>query len=269
MEVGSRTLTTPSRADQERLRFPFGFFFLHSLRSSASVDLRDDPANPRRGLVVATTAELMRDIRSSPLNSVGEPVDAQPINGLKLSGNVSMYAPLPARAVLALSLRAGTIVPLEDQAWVIGPKRFYLGGSSSLRGFREDGLLAEDRRTELRRQVADCRSLIHPAGCGADLLAILGGQSPTSEGGQLLTLAKGEVRIPVRSSFDVGFFLEAGNLWLDRAQFNLSALRYTTGAGLRYQTPVGPLALDFGVNLDPDETLNEPGFQLHFSIGTF
>jgi outer membrane protein assembly factor BamA len=269
MEVGSRTLTTPSRADQERLRFPFGFFFMHSLRSSASVDLRDDPVNPRKGLVVATTAELMRDIRSSPLNSVGEPVAAQPINGLKLSGNVSMYAPLPARAVLALSVRAGTIVPLEDFAWVIGPKRFYLGGSSSLRGFREDGLLAEDRRTELRRQVADCRSLIHPSGCGADLLAILGGQSPTSEGGQLLTLAKGEVRIPVRSSFDVGLFLEAGNLWLDRAQFNLSALRYTTGAGLRYQTPVGPLALDFGVNLDPDQTLNEPGFQLHFSIGTF
>jgi outer membrane protein assembly factor BamA len=269
MEVGSRTLTTPSRADQERLRFPFGFFFLHSLRSSASVDLRDDPVNPRKGLVVATTAELMRDIRSRPLNSLGEPVEAQPINGLKLSGNVSMYAPLPARAVLALSVRAGTIEPLEDEAWVIGPKRFYVGGSTSLRGFREDGLLAEDRRTELRRQVADCRSLIHPAGCSADLLAILGGQSPTSEGGQLFTLAKGEVRIPVRSSFDVGLFLEAGNLWLDRAQFSLAALRYTTGAGLRYQTPVGPLALDVGVNLDPDQTLNEPGFQLHFSIGTF
>jgi outer membrane translocation and assembly module TamA len=41
------------------------------------------------------------------------------------------------------------------------------------------------------------------------------------------------------------------------------------GVGLRYVTPVGPLAFDLGVNLDPDDALNEPATQLHFSIGTF
>ncbi len=264
LQSGERTLTTPSREDQQRLRFPLGFFLLHALRSSASVDLRDDPANPHKGLLVSTTAELMRDLSSQPTN--GEPL---PINGLKLSGNVSVYAPLGSRVVLALSARGGTVVPLEQNAWVIGPKRFYLGGTSSLRGFREDGILGEDQRTELRRQVADCRSLITPGGCASEVLTILGGQAPTSAGGELFTLGKAEVRVPVRSSLDVGIFLEAGNLWLDRTKFQLKALRYSTGAGLRYVTPVGPLAFDVGINLDPDETLNEPAAQLHFSIGAF
>ncbi len=269
LEAGDRQLTAPSRADQERLRFPFGFFILHALRSSAAVDLRDDPANPRKGLLVSTSAELMKDLRSLPTTRTGEPLAAQPINGVKVTGNVSGYVPLASRAVLALSLRGGTIVPLEEDTWLIGSKRFYLGGSSSLRGFREDGILGEDRRTELRRQLADCRSLIHPSGCSPELLTILAGQAPTSEGGQVFTLAKGELRIPVGSSFDVGLFLEAGNLWEDRLKYRFAALRYSTGVGARYVTPVGPLAFDVGVNLDPDETLNEPLVQFHFSIGTF
>ncbi len=269
LEPENGLLTTESRADQIRLRFPFGLFLLHSLRHTATLDLRDDPANPRKGLVVATSAELMRGLRSEPTNSQGEPLPELPINGLKLAGSVSMYAPVMDRAVLALSVRAGTIVPLEEDAQVIGSKRFFLGGSSSLRGHREDGVLAEDRRTELRRELADCRSLIHPAGCSADRLAVLGGRPPTSEGGELFTLAKAELRIPTRASLELGLFLEAGNLWLDRTRYELKSLRYSAGAGLRYQTPVGPLAFDVGVNLDPDETLNEPMAQIHFAIGTF
>ncbi|WP_239013893.1 POTRA domain-containing protein [Archangium violaceum] len=269
LQSGDRVLISPNRADQERLRFPYGFFILHSVRSSATVDLRDDPANPHKGLLVSTSAEWMGDLSSYETTRTGEPLEALPINGVKISGNVSVYAPLTSGAVLALSLRGGTIVSLEKDARVIGSKRFFLGGSSSLRGFREDGILSEDQRTALRRQVADCRSLIHPAGCSLEQLTILGGQAPVSEGGELFTLGKAELRIPVQSSFNLGLFLEAGNLWLDRTNLDFSALRYSTGMGFRYVTPVGPLAFDVGINLDPDETLNEPLWQLHFSIGTF
>ena len=269
LQSGNRPPATLDRADQERLRFPYGFFILHSLRSSAALDLRDNPANPRQGLLVSTSAEWMRDLRSYETTAGGEPLVALPINGVKLSGNVSVYAPLSSRAVLAVSFRAGTIVPLVTDARVIGSKRFFLGGSSSLRGFREDGILGEDRRTELRKQVGYCQSLVHPAGCSAEQLTILGGQPPISEGGELFTLAKTELRIPVQPSFDLGLFLEAGNLWLDRTRYEALALRYSVGVGFRYITPVGPLAFDVGVNLDPDETLNESVGQLHFSIGAF
>ncbi|MET0406179.1 MAG: POTRA domain-containing protein [Cystobacter sp.] len=269
LEAGTRLLANLNRADQERLRFPFGQFVLHSLRAGTALDLRDNPINPHRGLLVSASAEVMRALYSRETTSSGAPLESLPVFNVKLSGNVSAYVPLPTGTVVAVSLRAGNIIPLEQNARVIGSKRFFLGGSNSLRGFREDGVLGEDRRTELRRQVADCRSLVHPSACSAQLLTLLGGQPPVSEGGELFTLAKTELRIPVRASFDLGLFLEAGNLWLDRKAFVFSALRYTVGAGFRYVTPVGPLAFDVGVNLDPDETLQEPIGQVHFSIGAF
>ncbi len=98
---------------------------------------------------------------------------------------------------------------------------------------------------------------------------MLGGQAPVSQGGEVFTLGKAEVRLPVFSSLDLGVFFEAGNLWVDRTKFDVSALRPTAGLGLRYVTPVGPLAFDVGFNLDRDEDFNEPSSQFHFSIGVF
>jgi outer membrane protein insertion porin family len=46
-------------------------------------------------------------------------------------------------------------------------------------------------------------------------------------------------------------------------------LRPTAGVGLRLNTPVGPIALDWGFNLDPRGALEERGNALHFSIGLF
>ncbi|WP_426757237.1 POTRA domain-containing protein [Myxococcus sp. Y35] len=258
-----------NRADRERLRYPFGDFALHSLRPSATLDFRDDPANPRRGVVFVSSAEFTRGLSVKPTDVAGNRVDAYPIDGVKLSGSLSGYIPLGRRASVALSARAGTILPLEPEAQAIGSKLFYLGGSSSLRGFREDGVLPEDVRVALHQRLRDCRALISPSGCSAELKAVLAGQVPASQGGELFTLGKAELRLPALSSVDLGLFFEAGNLWLDRTQFDPGRLRYAAGAGLRYVTPVGPLAFDVGFNLDPDDAINEATTQFHFSIGTF
>jgi outer membrane protein insertion porin family len=262
-------LSVLSRADQERLRFPYGAFTLYSLRPSAILDFRDDPANPRKGMLFSTSAEFTQDLSVAPTDALGNRVEDFPISEVKLSGSLSVYAPLGRRARVALSARAGTIVPLADSAQSIGSKLFYLGGSSSLRGFREDGVLPEDQRAEVRRQLLDCRSVVNPLGCPQELVAVLAGQAPLSQGGELFTLGKAELRVPAFSSLDLGFFFEAGNLWADRTNFDPAVLRYTAGVGLRYVTPVGPLAFDVGFNLDPDETFNEPPTQFHFSIGVF
>ncbi|MBU8895962.1 BamA/TamA family outer membrane protein [Corallococcus sp. M34] len=258
-----------NRADQERLRYPFGDFALHSLRPAATLDFRDDPANPRRGMVLTTSAEFMRGLSVRPTDVAGDRVPAFPINSVKLAGNLSVYAPLGRRASVALSARAGTIVPLTEGAQNIGSKLFYLGGSSSLRGFREDGVLPQDVRQALHQRLSDCRSLITPSGCSEDLKAVLAGQFPTSQGGELYTLGKAELRVPALAALDLGLFIEAGNLWQDRTLFDPTELRYSAGVGLRYVTPVGPLAFDVGFNLDRDEAVNEAPTQFHFSIGAF
>ncbi|HZI14389.1 MAG TPA: BamA/TamA family outer membrane protein, partial [Myxococcus sp.] len=258
-----------NRADQERLRYPFGDFALHSLRTAASLDFRDDPANPRQGVVFTTSAELTRGLSVRPTDAAGNRVAAYPIDGVKLASSLSGYVPLGRRASLALSARAGTILPLAEDAQPIGSKLFYLGGSSSLRGFREDGVLPEDVRGALRQRLRDCRALITPTGCSAELEAVLAGQVPASQGGELFTLGKAELRLPALEAVDLGLFFEAGNLWLERTRFDPKQLRYAAGVGIRYVTPVGPLSFDVGFNLAPDESVNEAATQLHFSIGTF
>jgi outer membrane protein insertion porin family len=258
-----------NRADQERLRYPFGDFALHSLRPSLTLDFRDDPANPRRGMVLSSSVEFMRGISVHPTDVAGNRVPEFPIDGVKLSGSVSAYAPLGRRASVAVSVRAGTIVPLTEGAQNIGSKLFYLGGSSSLRGFREDGVLPQDVREVLHQRLAACRAVISPAGCPDDLKAMIAGQVPASQGGELFTLAKTELRVPAVAAVDLALFFEAGNLWQDRTLFDAATLRYAAGVGLRYVTPVGPLAFDVGFNLDRDEALNEAPTQFHFSIGTF
>jgi outer membrane protein assembly factor BamA len=140
-----------------------------------------------------------------------------------------------------------------------------------MRGFREDGLVAQDRRDEIHREVAACQATINRAGCSAEAVNALAGGQSISEGGELFALAKAELRFPVFGAFDLGVFGEVGNLWLDASNVDWHSpdLRYVAGVGLRYGTPIGPLALDVGFNLDPDRLLNEQTATLHFSIGLF
>ena len=274
-------LTSLARADQERLRFPFGVFGLSNWRPALTMDLRDDPVNPRSGALLSATAEVTRDLYTQLTEPNGTPLlDAQgnprrlPINTLKLSGSVTGYVPLTERIILALSVRGGRILPLgegrsQSKSQTIPPKRFFLGGSTTLRGFREDGTIPQDRREEVDAEVIACRQLANPAGCTAAAQVVAAGLELPSEGGDLFVLAKAELRFPIARSIDVGTFVEAGNLWLSPSELALHKLRYVAGVGLRYGTPIGPLAFDVGFNLLPDEKLNEPLFNVNFSIGIF
>ena len=91
----------------------------------------------------------------------------------------------------------------------------------------------------------------------------------THFGGEAFSLYKSELRFPAFGEFDPGVFLEAGNLWLNAAKYRPGKLRYVAGAGVRYGTPIGPIAFDLGVNLAPDVEIKEPRANLHFSIGLF
>lgn len=250
------------RADQERLRFLFGTFALQSIRFAPTLDLRDDAVVPRKGILLQTAAEAVFDIFTRD-----EREQYVPVRFLKLNGTLTGYIPLPRKAVLALSARAGRIFPLVQGSVTPPVKRFFVGGAASLRGFREDALIAEDQRKDYERQVRDCQALVTPFGCSDAARSILSGTEIASQGGELYALGKAELRFPVVGDFDLGLFVEAGNLWL--GQPTAFALRPVAGSGVRYVTPIGPLALDIGFNLLPDALVNEPAFNVHFNIGLF
>ncbi len=115
-------------------------------------------------------------------------------------------------------------VPIED--------RLFSGGSQSIRGW--------------------ARSELGPVDAAG-----------TPLGGNSKLELSSELRYPIYGRFSGVVFFEGGNVWRDSFDYDPSDLRYATGAGLRFRTPVGPIRLDLARPVFDDETT----LQYHISIG--
>ena len=84
-------------------------------------------------------------------------------------------------------------------------------------------------------------------------------------------LLKTEYRYPlIPDLLEGAIFVDLGNLWNDPGRFELLAIRSSAGLGARFLTPIGPIAFDLGINLDPDiQYRKEERWALHFNIGVF
>jgi outer membrane protein insertion porin family/translocation and assembly module TamA len=145
--------------------------------------------------------------------------------------------------VLATRLRAGSIDAQGDpDVKVPFFKRYFLGGATNLRGWG-------------RFEVAPL------SGFGLPI------------GGHTFMNFSTEVRFPVWNALGGVIFLDGGNVWTGAWDFDPGDLRYSAGPGLRYNTPIGPIRVDLGYQLNPIEGLlinGEPEkrrFRFHFSIG--
>jgi outer membrane protein insertion porin family len=59
-------------------------------------------------------------------------------------------------------------------------------------------------------------------------------------------------------------FFDTGNAWGEDEDF-FSEMRYSVGGGIRWFSPMGPLRLEWGYNLNPKDY--EDNSQFEFSIG--
>ena len=60
-------------------------------------------------------------------------------------------------------------------------------------------------------------------------------------------------------------FVDGGQVSPERFTFPFGHLRYGTGVGVRYRSPVGPLRLDLGFPLQPPR--GDKSWQVHVSLG--
>jgi len=60
-------------------------------------------------------------------------------------------------------------------------------------------------------------------------------------------------------------FFDAGNAYDDFHSFG--TLRYTSGVGVRWQSPMGPIRLEWGFNLAPKS--DESASKFEFAFGSF
>ncbi|MBN2289559.1 MAG: outer membrane protein assembly factor BamA [Candidatus Glassbacteria bacterium] len=67
-------------------------------------------------------------------------------------------------------------------------------------------------------------------------------------------------------------FLEAGNVWNELVDVNLSKLRRSAGFGVRLETPMGPIGLELGYGFDQTDAYGRPTkgkWVPHFRFGRF
>jgi outer membrane protein assembly complex protein YaeT len=145
--------------------------------------------------------------------------------------------------ILASRVQIGNIRPVgQDQINVPFSKKYFLGGATSIRGWG-------------RYEVSPLSGSGWPIG-----------------GNSMLALSE-ELRVALRGKLGGVLFLDGGNVWERSGGFLLSDLRYAIGPGLRYATPIGPIRLDVGYQINPIDGLLVEGapqrrrWRLHFSIG--
>ncbi len=263
LQVGVRSIEDVlAGIDQRIFRLPQGTMLFGSLRPTATLDLRDDPARPRSGFLFQVSGDYLRSFTGSETEEVGR----VHVNLLKVQGLAAAYVPLPSLASMVLSVRGGRVYPLDDRSLTPGDRRFYLGGATTLRGFHEDGVQPQDLINQLHNQVRACEATISSLACTAQAQLLATGG--TSDGGDVFLGLGAELRVPFTPSFELAFFWDAGNLWRTPPYqfFKQITLRQAVGAGLRWLTPIGRMAIDIGVNLAPDALLGEPQYGPYFSI---
>ena len=87
-------------------------------------------------------------------------------------------------------------------------------------------------------------------------------------GGEKMMCYNIEFRLPlVKEQGVMGvLFFDAGNVYTKDEDYTFSGIRMGAGAGIRWYSPVGPLRLEWGKNLDPKA--DEPSSNWEFTIGT-
>jgi outer membrane protein insertion porin family len=194
--------------------------------ASLLFDSRDDALEPRRGLFLGA------DLQLSLASLGGE-------SFVRSYFQATGVRELHRKVVFVVSGRLGLAEGLEPEARDLPtPERFFAGGDFGPRGFAIDGV-------------------------GPWALSAQGARAAL--GGNALLLGGAELRCNLTRSFQLASFLDVGNVYALLGEIDLGDLRRSTGLGLRYRTPVGPVRLDWGFVLD--RRPGERSSRLHLTIG--
>lgn len=153
---------------------------------------------------------------------------------IKLEAYWSKFQRLSKRVTLAVSARGGVAYGMGSTEQLPIVERFFLGGRSTVRGYTQDSLGPK-------------------------------GEDGNPTGGNAYLMGNIEFRTDIGKGFGVVPFLDMGNVWQKASDMTPLQLKFTTGLGLRYNTPVGPLRVDYGVKLSRET--GESRGEIHFSLG--
>jgi outer membrane protein insertion porin family len=214
-----------------------------SITLTGSFGKTDDLANPRRGWALRPRAEITVP---APLTTV---------QFGRLDVTASGFYPLSRKVGLAARISAGRLFPYGKSVPAPGDNPAFsfirlrdetmtAGGTNDVRGWGSRLLGPKFPDVEARVEGSDTiysADSYVPVGTLARLTGTL------------------ELRLPcpgLPSAWGTQLFLDAGRVWTPDERFTLAAsveepLRFSTGAGLSYLTPVGAIRFSLGYKLNP------------------
>lgn len=250
--------TKKSNGGDIRIGFPLGFedtraYLTYRYEESEIFDIEDTAGDyikkqEGRNTTSSVTASIVRDTRDNyiaPMKGSNNSASAELAGSLfggdrsfvKYMGNSSWFYPLFWDTTVMLHGTIGYAEGTEGKALPID-ERFFVGGINTVRGFEPRSLGPEDENGNI---------------IGGDKQLIFNVE-------YLFPLIK-----------DAGLrgvvFFDAGNAFGDDERYEVSKLRTGAGYGVRWYSPIGPLRLEWGYNLDPKP--GEKRSRWEFSIGTF
>jgi outer membrane protein insertion porin family len=197
---------------------------LSTIAANLTRDTRDNPLDAHKGML--ESIEL--DFNDTKLGSS--------VSFAKMTGQVAYYRPTFHKIVWANSLRIGLAQPFSNSNVPLS-EAFFTGGGNTLRGFPLDGAGPQ-------RQVQVCNT-----GSSTDCSFI---QVPAGGNEQLIINSEARIPLPIKQGLGLVVFYDGGNVFPLVGFHDFTSL-YTNnvGLGLRYATPVGPVRIDLGHNLNP------------------
>jgi outer membrane protein insertion porin family len=148
---------------------------------------------------------------------------------------IRRYQTIVKEVVFMGRLKFGLIQPIQETDQIPIQRRFFSGGYNSVRGYR---------------------------------LFYLGPRAPDGDpiGGDAVIEGNLEVRMPIYKKFRAIAFTDFGNVFFKASNIDLGQLKYASGFGFNYITPIGPVGLYFAWPLNPINPAVDT-MQVHFTIG--
>ncbi len=211
-----------------------------SIGPTLDIDFRDNLFNPTKGSFSRLSLEYAGELFGTNIGNNN--ID----DFYRISGQTTFYFPYKDTGIVfAQSLRGGYIQdidPVKTEGIPFDKRGFTLGGRTTIRGFSSTEFFPSTQN-EL-------------------------GASYRFNTSSTYELVKSELRFPISFKYDLtgAFFYDGGRVRIERVNL-ADSWRDAVGIGIRYNTPVGPLNLEYGHKLLKKAGESDGAF--HLSIGVF
>jgi outer membrane protein assembly factor BamA len=265
------------------LRVPDGASNVVAGQVTITWDRRDNALNPHRGAYLAAGVEQVNSYPVFLVSSAASPPPQYFAHFFRLTQTFRGYIPITSSVTFASELRLGEVLTTSCRLLGSGAppnpnqpppapnltppyctyedRLFFMGGYDSMRGWLQDSFIPRDYVDAIAAGQLQCTN--NQTNCPGVIV----------RGGNLMINPRFELRFPVRAPIEGAVFSDLGYLWSDPTQISKYtflhniAPRADVGAGVRVDTPVGPLVLDYGINVT--RRSYEDFGALHFAIGLF